>query len=268
MEAFRGWEPMVDSEASEWILRAFRWALEQYGSDVFYEHTILVTPTAQYFPECPGKARSKALFVFDIVKRLAGMEHWPCKLVEQQPDLNPVMDPITVIQEPPISPAGTFSVAKQEEPEVIITYNPAMMRRPQAFVATLAHELGHYLGRAADCPPLGGEKNWEYATDLLAVFTGFGIFLANSAIEFRQFTGFNNQGWSSHTLGYLSEFELVYCLAVFCTLKNIERERLLPHLKSFLVPVYDDCLRDLQRKADVLTDLSQIKSTAKKATTG
>jgi hypothetical protein len=151
------------------------------------------------------------------------------------------------------------------KPKAVITYNPAMVCRPQALVATLAHEVAHYLGRTADCPPPGGEKNWEYATDLLAVFTGFGLFLANSAIEFQQFTGYNNQGWSSRTLGYLSEFELVYCLAVFCTLKKIERERLLPYRKSFLIPVYDDCLKDLRRKAGVVAELAQIKSTVGRA---
>ena len=119
-----------------------------------------------------------------------------------------------------------------------------------------------YLGRSANSPPPGGEKNWEYATDLLAVFTGFGLFLANSAIDFQQFTGYNNQGWSTRKLGYLSEFELVYCLAVFCTLKNIERERLLCHLKPFLIPVYEDCLKDLRRKADIVAELARIKSTA------
>jgi hypothetical protein len=264
VEALDGWEPMVDAEASGWILRAFRWALEQFGTDVFFEHIILVTPTSEHFPSQAGDGHQKALMLFDCVRRLSGMQNWPCKLVAQQPDLNPVVDPITVIQDAPKAPAGTFSISRQEEPEVVITYNPAMVRRPQALIATLAHELAHYLGQASDSPPPGGEKNWEHATDLLAVFTGFGLFLANSATEFQQFTGFNNQGWSSRKLGYLSEFEMVYCLAVFCTLKKIERERLLPHLKRSLIPVYDDCLRDLRRKTDIISELTRIKSTAGK----
>jgi hypothetical protein len=264
VEDLTGWEPMVDAEASDWILRAFRWALENYGTDVFYEHTILVTPTSKHFPDHAGDDHQKALMLFDCVRRLSGMQNWPCKLMAQQPDVNPVVDAVTLIQDAPKTPAGTFCISGQEEPEVVITYNPAMVHRPQALVATLAHELAHYLGRTADSPPPGGEKNWEYATDLLAVFTGFGLFLANSAIDFQQFNGYKSHGWSTRKLGYLSEFELVYCLAVFCTLKNIERERLLPYLKPFLIPVYDDCLKDLGRKADIMAELAQIRSTVRR----
>jgi hypothetical protein len=54
-------------------------------------------------------------------------------------------------------------------------------------------------------------------------------------------------------------------LAVFCTLKEIGRERLLPHLKPSLLPVYDDCLKDLRRKADLLAELRQIRSFARRA---
>jgi len=265
VEDLNGWEPMVDAEASDWILRTFRWALEQFGTDVFYEHIILVTPTSEHFPDVAGDGHQKALRVFECVRRLSGMQDWPCELVAQRPDVNTVVDSVTLIQDPPKTPAGTFSVSEDEDPKVVITYNPAMLQHPQALVATLAHELAHYLGRGADGPPPGGEKNWEYATDLLAVFTGFGLFLANSAIAFKQFTGFKSQGWSTHKLGYLSEFELVYCLAVFCTLKKIERARLLPYLKSFLIPVYDDCLKDLRLNADIIAELARIKTTGGRA---
>ncbi len=128
------------------------------------------------------------------------------------------------------------------------------MGQPEALVAVLAHELAHYLTRTAGSPPPGGDKNREYATDLLAVFMGFGLFLANSAVEFQQFTGIDTQGWRSRTLGYLSEFELVYCLAVFCALEQIDRAALLPYLKPSLIPVYDDCLKDLRSKPKVVTN--------------
>jgi zinc-ribbon domain len=260
-----GWEPLVGAEASGWILLAFRWALEQFGSDVFYQHTILVTPTHDHFPDQAGDPHQKALLAFQRVQKFMGIEHWPCKLVAQQPGVNPVVDPFTVMENAPQSPGGTFSVRGVEEPQVVITYNPATVQRPQALVAILAHELAHYLGRTAQCPPPGGEKNWEYATDLLAVFSGFGLFSANSACDFHQFRGYNNQGWSSRTLGYLSEFEFAYCLAVFCTLKHIDRKQVIAHLKRSLIPVYDDSMKDLRRKAKIVDDLSRIRTTATRA---
>jgi hypothetical protein len=188
------------------------------------------------------------------------MQNWPCQLVCQEPDLNPLIDPITVLQNAPKSPGGTFSTSNKPEATVEITYNPKLLKTPQALVAVLAHELAHYLGHKATTPPPGGEKNWEYATDLLAVFMGFGLFLANSAVSFRQYSGVGTHGWSSGTLGYLSEFELVYCLAVFCTLKKIEPAEVKPFLKSFLAPVYDNCLQDLERRARTIKDLGGIRS--------
>jgi len=258
-----GREPLVEPEALEWILSTFRWALEEFGAEAFYARTMLVTPTRDHFPDQAGDPLEQVALVFARIQRYAGMQNWPCKLVAQGRELDPVVDPVTVIQDAPKTPGGTFSVSGGAQPEVQISYNPGAVKRPQALVAILAHELAHYLGRAAKSPPPGGEKNWEHATDLLAVFMGFGLFLANSAVEFQQFTGFNNQGWSSRTLGYLSEFELVYCLAVFCTLKKIGREQVRPHLKPSLLPVYDEAVGELRRKAAVMAELSGINSVAR-----
>ncbi len=262
-----GWEPMVDAEASDWILRTFRWALDQFGADYFFGRTILVTPTRDHFPEQPKDPRERAAALFSRVQGFAGLQNWPCQLVAQEPDVNPVVDAVTVLQNAPQSPAGTFVVTGNEQAGVEITYNPAQIERPQALVATFAHELAHYLGHTAKSPPPGGEKNREYATDLLAVFMGFGLFLANSAVSFNQFTGVNSQGWSTRTLGYLSEFELVYCLAVFCELKDLGREQVKPHLKEWLLPVYDDALKDLATKAGVLAEMKRRDSAPQQSRT-
>lgn len=259
-EQDKGQEPLVDAEASAWILSAFGWALEQFGTTDFYQRTLLVTPTSEHFPNISRDPNTEAAQVFERVRAFAGMQHWPCELVCQKPDLNTLVDPITRIQNAPQNPGGTFSRSSEPEDEVRITYNPKLLKTPQALVAVLAHELAHYLGHTATAPPPGGEKNSEFATDLLAVFMGFGLFLANSAISFHQFTGVRSQGWSASSLGYLTEFELVYCLALFCMLKKIDRTKVQPHLKQFLLPVYDNCLQDLARKAGQVVELAKIKS--------
>ena len=51
--------------------------------------------------------------------------------------------------------------------------------------------------------------------DLLTVFLGFGVFNANAAFQFHQYTKNDSQGWSTRRLGYLSEELFGYALARF-----------------------------------------------------
>lgn len=253
---------VVDGEASQWILKAFAWALEQFGTDEFYERTVLVTPTREHFPDPVPRDGDLATVLFARVKRYAGMEDWACQLVAQEEDVEPCIAPTIVMEDAPAGPAGTFSVETEDEPQVVITYNPKQLQDPRSLIATYAHELAHYLSQCAQAPPPGGEKNWEYATDLLAVVMGFGIFLANSAVQFSQYSGIGTQGWSSASQGYLSESELVYVLAIFCLLKNIEWNHVKPHLKETLHSTYKAAIKELERMPREMETLRAIRKLA------
>jgi len=77
-------------------------------------------------------------------------------------------------------------------------------------VAVMSHELAHVL-------LLGGGKisrdheRMEPLTDLMTVFSGFGIFTANAAFVHTSGT----RGWQVSRKGYLSEKEFGYALALF-----------------------------------------------------
>jgi hypothetical protein len=72
---------------------------------------------------------------------------------------------------------GTFGVAGNR---IAISYVPALLKRPDHLIATLAHELAHYLlATARESPPCEKEEG-EFLTDLAAVYLGFGVFLANA----------------------------------------------------------------------------------------
>ena len=114
---------------------------------------------------------------------------------------------------------GTFSA--DENNNVTITYNPKVVSDPIQMVATFAHELSHYLTSTAPEPPPGGWDNWEFATDIGATFMGFGIFIANAAFNFQQYSTVDSQGWQTSGGGYLTESEYSYSLAIFMRLKNI-----------------------------------------------
>ncbi|MDH3975364.1 MAG: hypothetical protein OEV42_13870 [Deltaproteobacteria bacterium] len=242
MFSFFNKKPLIEEEISNWIILAFEWALKNYGSDVFHNETILVTPSSKHFPEKLSSPDEMVTYTFEQVRKYAGMENWPCKLQAQEDDINPVVAPTIVLKGAPSGPGGTF----QYSDEAVITYNTNLINRPEPLAATFAHELAHYLSGIAKEPPPGGEEYWEHATDLTAIFLGFGIFLANSAFTFEQFTSVDSQGWSSSRQGYMTEQEILYSLALFCVLKNIEISEVIPYLDSHLRGFFKKCYKELQ----------------------
>jgi hypothetical protein len=73
-------------------------------------------------------------------------------------------------------------------------------------------------------------EDMEPLNDLLTVFLGFGIFNANAAFQFSQYTSTDSQGWSAQRLGYLPERVWGYALARFA----IERGEDDPKWSRFL----------------------------------
>lgn len=187
------------------------------------------------------------------------MSAWDCELVAQDEDPLQVVAPTVVVQGLDSGPLGTFSVS--DDDVVKITYNPKTLSDPESYIATVAHELAHYLMLHADELPPGGIENHEYATDALAVVMGFGVFLSNTAFQFSQYTSVDSQGWSTQTQGYLSQYELVYCLAIFAALKNIPKSSVLQHLKPSLRGFYRKCEKELTRRYHDRLDVFQAATT-------
>ena len=181
------------------------------------------------------------------------MARWPCRLEAQakRPELR-VGELVALKLDHSQFPAGTFALAGNE---AVVTYDPASVNDPMVLIATLAHELAHYeLANIADEPP-GGEDGHEPATDLLAVYLGFGIFGANSAFNFSQHQGVMSQGWSYARLGYLSEREWIFALAVFLTLKRLPGQAVHRYLKDQLIGDLGKAMRYLEKKPELLSGL-------------
>ncbi len=252
---------LLDPDTVDWIFAMFSWALRNFGTDVFYDVTILVTPSNRHFPDKVTEPGEVAVSTFQRVRAHAGMDQWQCTLIAQEPDTDTRIGATISIENAPRGPAGTFSVSRTDDDKskVVISFNPELVRYPEALVATFAHELAHYL--AATCQELspGGEEYHEHATDLLAVFLGFGIFQANNAFHFQQFTDGNLQGWSYRRLGYLSQYELVYTLALFCALKEINYKTVHRYLKDPLCSYYKKAIKEI-RMNPKLEELKMIKS--------
>ena len=198
-----GWlrkRPMLDPGSSEWIIDAFGWALQQFGTDYFRDHTVLVTPSNRHFPDRIGDNNALVTRLFARVQAFAGMQDWPCWLAQQEADPSVHVAPTLLVKGAPQGPAGTFRMRAAKDGtgrHALITFNPSQVSDPEALIATFAHELAHYLAHSvAELPP-GGEEFEELATDVLAVVMGFGLFIANSSFRFRQYQGGGTQGWST-----------------------------------------------------------------------
>ncbi|MDQ8758340.1 hypothetical protein RCO27_19090 [Sphingosinicella sp. LHD-64] len=220
----------IDGEELEFQLATFKWLLREFGAPA---QDGLITATPAFFPSA---GRRGVEVLFEEVRAAAGMADWPCDLREGDRDREVDAGNAHLIRHAAApAPCGTFHIAEDLPGRpAVITYNPGLVNDTGAMIATFAHELGHYLMATAEGTPPGGWDLHELHTDLAAVYLGFGIFLANSARNFRQFHGAGEMGWSSGGQGYLSEGALVTALVIAERLAGRDATAAAPHLKTYL----------------------------------
>jgi len=130
-------------------------------------------------------------------------------------------------------PAGLYFHTPEEHQTIAV--NASELNDPMALVAVIAHELGHVIllrpGRVRR-----DEEDMEPLNDLLTIFLGFGIFTANAAFRFSQYTTNQSQGWSTNRRGYLSEPMLGYALARFAYERQEDKPGWASFVKSNVAP--------------------------------
>ena len=106
---------------------------------------------------------------------------------------------------------------QQREGRGLIRIDPAQAGDRARLIAVAAHELCHelLLGRGGIPGADGGDH--EPLTDLLTVYTGFGVFTANAAFDFQAYRA---GGWQTRTLGYLTEAMFGYALACYAWMRG------------------------------------------------
>lgn len=236
---------VLHEDSTEWLFSAYAWALGNFGREVFHQDTILVTPTDRHFPEKSFDTWEERVSVaFGRVREYAGMRNWPCELSALTPGMDPVAAP-AISSVVPRGPHGTVLI-NAERRSIPITFDPGMLKRPLVIIAIFAQQLGYHLGRSIAAEIPGGEHLRGPASDLLAIFMGFGLFLTNSAMtECRG--GCSGCGTSVQKLGYLTEDEFVYALAIFCVLKDIQDIEVEPHLKKTLRPIFRKATQEIKK---------------------
>lgn len=108
---------------------------------------------------------------------------------------------------------GAAGLYIQQKGKFQIMIEMQQLNNPASLIATIAHELSHYVLIGQKGIYLPGEEN-EWLTDLLAIAYGFGVFLGNTKFTFQQWqSGDGWGGWSSSATGYLPQQVIAYALA-------------------------------------------------------
>jgi hypothetical protein len=241
---------LLDEGTTLWLFDTFTWALRNLEGRVFYDETILVTPSNEHFPGTETSAHGMANLIFSQVKEHAGLKHWPTQLTNMA-EGRPVESPKIEIKGALRGSKGVVHAGGVGH-QLLIAYNPNQLRDSEVLIADFAHVLGHHLGNMSHEPPPGGAENWPHITEVVAVFMGFGLMMANSAHTAKVRSCGSCSGPAVERSNALSQYDITYALAIFCCLKEIPTRDVLVHLKKSLRPFYKKAAREVMNKTEEL----------------
>jgi hypothetical protein len=205
----------VEEEDKLWIEESMQWLLEEFGSETFRDVEV-VLPTDEFFPdEYLGDEED----VEALVERVCDyMDVNRDRLVLEffEDENNEFQRSLCFVDGPTDGASGHYHKRRDK---FVISLESSQLIDPMSLVATVAHELGHVrlLGEARIH---GGYEDHEPLTDLLTVFFGLGVFTANSAFRFSQWSDGSLQGWRADRKGYLTEEMFGYALALFALMRG------------------------------------------------
>lgn len=235
--------PLLDETHAAWMFDVYAWALRNFDSVMFRDETLLVTPSNRHFPGRANSPEEMAKLIFDRVVAYAGMAHWPLKLL---PPDSCVLEPVAESRVVAGARGSRAVAADTSAPSLTLSYEPGYLNNPEAMIAVFAHTLAHYLGTSAAEPPPGGVENWPQVTEILAVFLGFGLMFANTALVLPR--GGCCGGPVVRRQAYVSQHDITYALAIFSALKGLPQKEVLAHLKKSLRGHFKQALREVKGK--------------------
>lgn len=245
-----GARTFLDPDVEQWHLDVWATLIERFGEALSLADTPVALPTRAFFPPTDAMGHAKAEHVFACVRAIMQMQDWPCTLVQQARSMTGQQVSAFVHIGGDAAPNGTFQV--ETDGAVVITYAPDLLENPMGLVATLAHELAHYL--LASESDLVEDETHELMTDLAVAYAGLGVFGANAAFSFEQHGDAFSQGWSSRSSGYLSPRSWAFAVAVFGELRG-DDGGMEKYLKPEIEGLRRQAVKYLRKKPDLLADL-------------
>ena len=203
-----GWfeiESPLTTEQREWIDVRFAWLRREFGEKPL--HRELITPTVEFFPDRYTASPEGAAMLLD---RLCGYMHVERSRIDLRLYKDPAADRFAVPSNPLMQTEYALGACEVTGGRSVIWLEQSSLDEPHSVVSTLAHELGHVLlladGRCDESTP-----DSERLTDLLAVYFGLGVFMANTAIRETK----SPSGRSPSQQGYLTMPEYACALALY-----------------------------------------------------
>jgi hypothetical protein len=197
LKSNKKYEPL-DKELRKYFENNCLWLIQEFPDPKIEDRKIL-TPTPEDFPIKWDKSQENAIEAFKVIYENMQLDPNEIELDFYDNGIKEIDIGTSVIfleSDPENPEAPGLYHHEKVDGKYHISIDEALIERPDALIATIAHELSHV--------KLLGEKkldqNDEMLTDFTTVFFGLGIFNANTAFQFYNQT----DSWGHSNLGYLN----------------------------------------------------------------
>jgi len=248
---------VIQASTADNIFDSFHWVIDNFDASTFIHHTQLVLPNSTFFPDKANNEFDMAKAICRRILEYSGLTHWPFKMVPwDQFHQNP--PPLLTLDcsARPYTPGTetTNEIAANSPEPLLLSYSSAMMKKPMDLVASMSNLVAqHYLLQSRQLPPAGPESFNETA-EIISVFMGFGVLVANSAYTFRGGCGSCYDARANRSAA-LSENEAVFALALFTLLKEIPASRATSELKPYLRGTFKKAIKQIKANETALQEL-------------
>ncbi len=199
----------VSDETQDWIADSFLWAKQE---GILTPHTPLILPNRENFPAPKGDHKDVAQGLVHAIQGHLGLDQ---HVIDVEP-LDKLPAEYRLDYNSTASIGGTW---QSDGTHSLITYDPATVAQPVAFLSTLIHEVMHHRLHMTSLDMPGGPEAEELSTDLHCISAGFGVI---------QMLGAEQAGWQ----GYLRQETRAHALALFSIATGRAAEDVALHLPT------------------------------------
>ena len=216
-----------------WTESRMRWLTDKLGFDRLASIEVIL-PEHRYFPDPYTATPADAGKIFE---RVCGYMN-----------LDPNRFDLEVIPDEELDDFVGEYIAG-ERPRIVVA--SSQLLDMERLVATIAHELGHDI-------LLGGglitveKEDHEPLTDLITVFLGFGLFMANATLRDKKEVGNNTSYHKIDAQGYLPSRICGYGLALFAYARGETKPDSARYLRPDAAQTFNAALRYLNKTGDSL----------------